>query len=239
MTAPTTPDPTTGRTVRRGRPPEISREQILDAAWRQLERDNDPAALNVRALATKLGVTAMALYRYVESKDQLLELLLDRLLTESGLPPDPRRGSWQKYLRDVSLRLFDLITTAPVAAQVFSTRPVVTPAGLRRMEACLRVIRAAGFSKESALDIYSEIHTYTIGFATIAASRARHRPTGKDSATASWTRFFRSLPAADYPLVVDLAPDLAAFTSRAQFERGLDRLIAGIAATTKPQRRST
>ena len=52
----------------RGRPPTIDREAVLDTAIRLLDAEG-VEALTMRRLASELGVSAMAPYRYVGSKD--------------------------------------------------------------------------------------------------------------------------------------------------------------------------
>src|SRR5919197_607128 len=62
----------------RGRPPTIDREDVLETAIRLLDAEG-VEALTMRRLASELGVSAMAPYRHVGSKDQLLMVLVDRL----------------------------------------------------------------------------------------------------------------------------------------------------------------
>src|SRR5246127_5987746 len=76
---------------RRGRPPTIDREAVLDTAIRLLDAEG-VEALTMRRLASELGVSAMAPYRHVGSKDELLMVLVDRLaarLVYPARPPGP------------------------------------------------------------------------------------------------------------------------------------------------------
>src|SRR5262245_23424147 len=72
----------------RGRPPTIDREAVLDAASRLLDAEG-AEALTMRRLASELGVSAMAPYRHVGSKDELLMVLVDRLAARLVYPPRP------------------------------------------------------------------------------------------------------------------------------------------------------
>src|SRR5918995_719051 len=74
---------------RRGRPPTIDREAVLDTAIRLLDAEG-VEALTMRRLASELGVSAMAPYRHVGSKDELLIVLVDRLAARLVYPPRPR-----------------------------------------------------------------------------------------------------------------------------------------------------
>src|SRR5215831_18198738 len=55
----------------RGRPPTIDRDSVLETAIRLLDAEG-VEALTMRRLASELGVSAMAPYRHVGSKDELL-----------------------------------------------------------------------------------------------------------------------------------------------------------------------
>ena len=77
---------------RGGRPARLSRDQILEAAQGIIEREGIDA-LTMRRLALELDSSAMAVYRHVRDKDQLLVLLLDRLaaaVRRPRLPREPR-----------------------------------------------------------------------------------------------------------------------------------------------------
>jgi len=74
---------------RRGRPPTIDREVVLDTAIRLLDAEG-VEALTMRRLASELGVSAMAPYRHVGSKDELLMVLVDRLAARLVYPSRPR-----------------------------------------------------------------------------------------------------------------------------------------------------
>ena len=76
----------------RGRPPELDRAQIVDAAHEIIVREGVDA-LTVRRVARELGTAPMALYRHVADKNALLVLVLDAVygrLKKPRLPPDPR-----------------------------------------------------------------------------------------------------------------------------------------------------
>ena len=68
---------------RRGPKPGLSLERIVDAAI-GLADAGGLAAVSMARVAAELGFTTMSLYRYVPTKDDLLELMVD---AASGLPP--------------------------------------------------------------------------------------------------------------------------------------------------------
>src|SRR5258706_15861472 len=99
----TSPDPGPARRAadhgRRGR---LSRERVLATALEVVDREG-LSALSMRRLGAELGVEAMALYRYADSKDALLDGLVEALYielldsltagrAEDGAPSDWRAG---------------------------------------------------------------------------------------------------------------------------------------------------
>src|ERR1700745_1325476 len=70
------------------RPPVLPRDRVVAEALAIISAGG-AAALSMRALATRLGVVPAALYRHVRSKEQLYDLVLDRVLAEVGCQADP------------------------------------------------------------------------------------------------------------------------------------------------------
>jgi AcrR family transcriptional regulator len=76
----------------------LSRERIVEAAFVVLDRSGLDK-LSMRQVAAELEVAVSALYAYVRSKDDLLELMYTRLFASFTLPePDPER--WREQVRD-------------------------------------------------------------------------------------------------------------------------------------------
>lgn len=74
----------------------LTHDRIAEAALRIADTDGI-AAVSMRRLATELGVSSMACYRYVSSKDDVIELMLD--LVRTGMLLDDPAGDWQAVLR--------------------------------------------------------------------------------------------------------------------------------------------
>ena len=147
----------------------ISREQVVDAAAQAVE-EGRYEQMTIRSLAADLGVGPMSLYRHVRNKDDLLVEVTDRQLAEAWKPL-ARRNNWQGWIAEAAERLRELLVSQPGALHVYLRRPVVTPAAIDRMNAMLAVLRDAGFNEPTARRAYGAIHTYTIGFAALQASR--------------------------------------------------------------------
>ena len=74
----------------------LSREAIVDAAIDVLDRDG-LEGLTMRAVADRLGTGAMSLYRHVANRDELLDLVVARLLADAGRAPG-WTGDWRTDL---------------------------------------------------------------------------------------------------------------------------------------------
>jgi AcrR family transcriptional regulator len=147
----------------------LSRDEIVSTALR-LFAGGEPNGVSLRRLATELRVTPMALYRHVQSRDDLLIEIADVLLAERGLPN--RRLGWQRYLQALAEALRELLVEWPVLTTVFGRQPLTTPAAKLRLSVTVDVLRKAGFSRTSAISAYGAVHIFTIGFCALEAGRA-------------------------------------------------------------------
>src|SRR3712207_5487713 len=102
---------TTGRRGPRGRRSRrpLDRDAILAAAVALVDREG-LAALNMRALASDLGVGTMSLYHHVPNREALLDGVVEVMMADIELP-DPGSGSWDqrasrmaRSLRAVAMR---------------------------------------------------------------------------------------------------------------------------------------
>jgi len=163
--------------------------------------------MTIRSLAAQLGVAPMSLYRHVRDKDDLLDEVVDRLLAKAW-NPGPVSEDWAAWIEAAANRLRRFLVSQPAALHVYLSHPVVSPAAVARMNAMMDVLRAVTADEDAAKKAYAAIHTYTLGFAALEASRAR------------------GAPAADTP--DGLAAELGAYTSPEQFATGLGYLLDGI-----------
>jgi len=179
---------------------------VVEAAIKAIE-DGGYEQMTIRSLAAGLGVAPMTLYRHVESKDDLLDEVADRLLAESWRPR-AKREDWRVWIAEAARRLRDLLVGQPAVLYVYLRHPVVSPTAIERMQTMLEVLGEAGFDEPAARRAYASVHTYTVGFAALEASRAR------------W--------AATVDRAGEIERQLAAFTTPRQFADGLGHLLDGV-----------
>ncbi len=105
----------------------LSRETIAQAAL-DLTNSGGLSALSMRKLGSRLGVEAMSLYHYVDSKDDLLDAVLDELYRQIELPYEVADTEWEKAVREGLTAFRRVLTDNEAALELFVTRPLPSDA---------------------------------------------------------------------------------------------------------------
>jgi AcrR family transcriptional regulator len=212
-------------TPRERRP--LTRDAIVDAALTLLDRDG-LAGLSMRKLADELGVGAASLYWHVGDKEELLGLLLDRIVGETQLlEPDP--ANWQEQVKEMGRESRRLLQRHRDAAQISLGRIPVGPHSMPVLERYLAVLVGAGLPKRVIAHAADMFALYVGGFAfeeSMQVSPLGDEQAGQDQLAA----YFRSLPPDEFPSLVALADDLTAGDNDERFEFALDLLVRGLEA---------
>lgn len=220
----------------------LGRDEIVAAAIAVADTDG-PDAVTMKSVAGRLGpYTPMALYRYVQSKDGLVDLMLD---TAIGTVPVPERPGpdWRADLRTVATGTREMIKRHPWYASLVHTRPPVGPHAMRRTEFILAVLVGRGSAVPAAMTFAALIDRHIFGSGLQEAQEARfnqlHGLERPDELIAA-IRSVSELAAADgrLPLLTSWLAEPTADTADEQFELGLDFLLDGI-ATRLPRRRAS
>ncbi len=132
----------------KGRPQVVDRRRIVDAAL-QLGVDN----LSMHALARHLRVSPAALYRYVDSKEALLDACMDEFCETVELPE--RNSDWQSYLHELAHAFRAALQAMPGACQYGLKIGPSTPSAYRILDTALGELFAAGFDTPGAWRAYS------------------------------------------------------------------------------------
>jgi AcrR family transcriptional regulator len=231
------PDPP-WKTAQRQRPARapLSREAILDAAMRVLDRQG-AAGLSMRRVADELGTGPASLYWHVASKDALIDLIIDRVAGEVPLPePDPAR--WQEQLREWLLGVRTVFARHPgVAALTLGRIPTGTNV-LRWAEWTLVLMRGAGIPDRVAtyagdlLGLYLGATGYEATLPPMTS--ATGEPLSPEEAAAMMRGYFASLPADQFPNVVETVDEMFSGDLDERFELGLDVILRGLASYARP-----
>ena len=138
---------------RLGRPADLDVDRVVAAALVLADRDG-LGGVTLPKVADSLGVTKMALYRYVGSKDELYTLLADAALApvpESGLSTD-----WRTALRAWAYANREIFRRHPWLARVPTPGPPAGPCAIGWMDLALQALR------DTALDWSSKVGVITL-----------------------------------------------------------------------------
>lgn len=208
----------------------VTPERIADAALRVIDAQGIDG-LTVRSLAVELGVGTMTLYWYVQNKDEVLELVADRLLADVSFPPP--EDDWRASVREGCMSVRAALLRHAKAVPIIVGRGAFGPNGLRMTEASIGVFRAAGFDADIAADAYFTISNFVTGFCIFETSAAgfRRRPDLDMRAYGQMLRqYVDSLPPALYPNLQASAERIFGHNLDERFAFGIDCLIAGFEA---------
>jgi AcrR family transcriptional regulator len=97
------------------------------------------SAVSMRAVATALGTSAGSLYRYVSSRDDLLDLMTDHVVGE--LRPYPDGDDWLDELLVLGRRQLALYRRHPWLLDVIHRPSGIGPQALAWFDNCLRVLQ--------------------------------------------------------------------------------------------------
>jgi len=217
-----------------GRRLPLSRELIISAAVLFVD-GNGLAALTMRGLGKELGVEAMSLYRYVNGREDLLEGIVESMVSELHLDPattEPLNG-WQAYLQWLAHGVRRIAQEHPALFPLIATRHPAAPwlrpplRSLKVVEDFLSELISRGFSDESAIAAYRAFSSFLLGHLLLeAAARGAKTEIDPDSAPnleISPASLESSI--ATFPQVSRLGSQLAEDHSEAEFEAALENML--------------
>jgi AcrR family transcriptional regulator len=210
----------------------LNREVIVDAALRLVDREG-AGEFSMRRLAEELGVGAGAVYWHVANKEQLLQLVFDRLIGELSMPePDPKR--WREQVKEAAREEREMLKRPPGIAQLIFGRIPLGPNSVRYIEWHLSLLRAGGLSERVIALAGDLVFLYIAAFAY--EEYLRGHAAGADAShdfVRELREYFASLPADSFPNIVALAGPLTAGNPDERFEFGIDILIDGLVAQSQ------
>lgn len=220
----------------------LTREAIVEAAL-QLADSEGLDAVSLRRVGSMLGVTAMALYRYVASKEELLQLMWNA--SARGAETLVIEGDgWRERLRAWAVIQRDMIDAHPWITQMPMAAPPVAPNSLAFVEVGLATMDGTSLSDADKLRCIGLLSSYTLSEARMfndavrAAKEQRAAAADGDGAPTVWSydALVRELAdEATYPRLHRIAwtpPDGEAGPpdEREEFLFGIDRILDGIQA---------
>jgi AcrR family transcriptional regulator len=214
--------------------PALSRERIVAAAVGMLD-ERGTAGLSMRKLAERLDVHATSLYWHVPHRDDLLDLSLDAVFGEVGLPGS-RSGEGGGWRADVVAFMDELraaLLRHPWSAPLAGSRPLLGPNALARSEFVYAALVAGGFSGADLSAAAGAVSNYVIGTVSAEAPwRAVSREVEEAGRRALAEQLRRS--AETHPTLAAHSPEPDTDWD-GHYVRGRDFLLAGLAAARTHQ----
>jgi AcrR family transcriptional regulator len=213
----------------------LSRELIVREALRSIDHSG-AHGLTMRGLAQELKVDAMALYRYVSGREDLLEAVVAELLEELRGNLDERlAATWQGYLQALAHAARRIAIDHPAAFPLVATRHPAAPwlrpplRSVELVEDFLTTLLQHGFTDDQAVGTYRAFSSFLLGNLLLeAASRgAETSPVEEplDEGDAQLPNRDGRVDLSDAPTVERLRSVLSEDRSREEFEIGLETLL--------------
>jgi AcrR family transcriptional regulator len=139
----------------------LTRDRVLQAAVDLADRGGNEA-LSMRKLGQELGVDAMALYRHVRGKDDLLDGLVEVIVGQIERPTPG--ADWKTNLRQQAMAARAVMLRHPWARRVLEERGTGGPACLAYIESVLATLHDGGFSIELAHHALHVLSSRIFGF---------------------------------------------------------------------------
>jgi AcrR family transcriptional regulator len=210
---------------RRGPKPAMSVQAIAGAAVELADSDGLDA-VTMAAVAKRLGFTTMSLYRYVESRQELLMAMVDEAL---GPPPAlNRRRGWRGQVEEWARAEAVQLLTHPWVVEVRTATPPIGPHTIAWMEVGFAALMKSGLAPDKAASSLLIVDGYARSHVQLALQYAA------PGATEAWPAQLRALldparfPAVHAVLESGAFEDGGDDFPSEEFEFGLRLLLDGI-----------
>jgi AcrR family transcriptional regulator len=220
-----------GNSNSEGRPKRqsLDRAQVVRAALELLD-EVGLEGLSMRRLADRLGVKAASVYWHVRDKEELLDLVFDRVIGEIEVPePEPSR--WRGQVAEVAHEMRRVTKKHRDIARVQLGRFPIGPNALTFAEALHAILRAGGMPDRTSAYAGQLLPLYVSAFALEESSGLRS-PSGEEASPEdvldTIRGYLRSLPVERFPNLVALAGDITGGDPDERFEFGLELLLDGL-----------
>jgi AcrR family transcriptional regulator len=212
----------------KGPKPGLSLERII-AAGLAVAATDGLAAVSMGRVAAELGAGAMSLYRYVGSKDELLELMVDAAY---GPPPSlDHDGGWRDGLAGWATAEHAAMRRHPWALRVPISGPPALPNSVAWLEAGLDCLRDTGLTETEKLSVMLLLSGFVRNATLLAADI---ESAGTTDVMPGYARLLAHLTDAERFPALHRAIAGGGFDDEddidAEFVFGLERLLDGVAA---------
>lgn len=198
----------------------LTRERVLHGAVALADRDGLDS-LTMRRLGAELGVEAMALYKHVANKDEILDGIVDVVLAEIEIPAPG--SEWRTAMRQRATSARRVLRRHPWAIGLMESRDTPGPATLQYLDAVIASLRDGGFSVEMAAHAFWLLDSYVYGHVIQEISL----PFDPSEQAASTEEILDQADMGDYPHLAEVAAEAmtSPYDIDSEFEFGLDLIL--------------
>jgi AcrR family transcriptional regulator len=209
-----------------GRPAQRSRAEITAAAVAIADTDGLDA-VSMRRVATELGTGAASLYRYLDTREDLLDLMTDAAAAEYTFAAPS--GDWLDDLAGIGQQARVIMRRHQWLAALVTTRPVLGPNGLALLEHVLHVLSAHPADYTAKLEAFAMLNAITALFVQteLGGSAAQQR---------NAAYLFHAVSTGDHPQLARLLSQAPPATAGPEdrYRDILTRVLAGLLGPALP-----
>ncbi len=211
----------------------LSVDKVVTAALELADADG-LEAVSMARVAKSLGFTTMSLYRHVRSKEELLVLMMNRVMTMPAARP---YAGWREGLAGWAWDLLRMVRAHPWVVYVRISPPPATPSSVELMERGLVPLADTPLTEDEKASLILMINGYVFWQARLEIELA---PGAGDPATdplVAYVTVMHAFVDDRWPAVKRLV-DAGVFddeqdTRDADFAFGLERILDGVEALVR------
>jgi AcrR family transcriptional regulator len=180
----------------------------------------------MRRLATELSTGTAHLYRYVASKDEVLALVVDRVMSEIGgnARSLSEPSGWRSQITTGVTALRRTLASHPNVVPLLAGSVPIGPHALASRERMFSSLLHLGFPPALVVRTYLSLMHYVIGFVLLEVNE-----TADPRRTEALSNYYRGLSVDEYPTIVELSTMVTEPDPDEKFTFGLELLLDGIA----------
>jgi AcrR family transcriptional regulator len=135
-------------------------EDVVAAAITIADREG-VEALTIRAVATAVGLTPMAIYRHVRDKDELLDRVVEAVA--SGMGDVEGTGGWRQKVVSLFQGCREVLLAHPGVASLAVSRPTPVPGVARFFDRVIEAFEEGGFDGVEAVRALDTVLMFLFG----------------------------------------------------------------------------
>jgi AcrR family transcriptional regulator len=213
----------------------LSRDRIVRTALQVMDEDGFEA-VTMRRIGRELGVEAMSLYNHVRDKEDLLQGVIEAVLSEFRF--EPTSDDWLTQAKAAAGEWRRLLRSHPNVIHVMleNKHPLMSAEAIRPMEIAFDLLHRAGLSDRDTVSAFQAIGAFIFGHVMMEVGNVAPGPSELGDRSPDELR--RTLGPA-FPHVAELLPLFLECDRDATFELGLEALLMGVRSLGRGQNPSS